>query len=240
MNNRIWQAAIVVLLHCTMASAHSFEVDGIYYSITSSADSTVAVTYRGNNYGSYSNEYSGVITIPKTVTYDGKTYKVTSIAQYTFYKCDITSVTLHEGIIEIGDGAFCKCSSLTYNMIPEGVTSIGDSFFSGCSSLTFIDIPKGVTEIGGNAFSECRSLTSITIPHKVKAIGGNAFYRCTSIKEVIIEDGCDTLQLGENTTVGLFFDCPLETIYLGRNINYRYGKSYGYSPFFRNNNISVH
>ena len=35
-------------LLCTAVSAHDFEVDGIYYELTS--DLTVAVTYQGNSY----------------------------------------------------------------------------------------------------------------------------------------------------------------------------------------------
>ena len=42
----------LLLLCCTVANAHDFEVDGIYYNITSSTDMTVAVTYRGD----YNNE----------------------------------------------------------------------------------------------------------------------------------------------------------------------------------------
>ena len=45
--------AVIGLLCSINASAHDFEVDGIYYSITSSSDLTVAVTYRGSSYSSY-------------------------------------------------------------------------------------------------------------------------------------------------------------------------------------------
>ena len=35
-----------------------------------------------------------------------------------------------------------------------------------------------------------------------------------------------------STGQGLFYDCPLEEVYLGRNLSYESGKSYGYSPFY--------
>ena len=48
-------------LLCTAVSAQKFEVDGIYYYITSTSDLTVGVTYRGSFYHSYSNEYTGSV-----------------------------------------------------------------------------------------------------------------------------------------------------------------------------------
>ena len=70
------------LLLCSLAaSAHDFVVGGIYYNITSSTDMTVAVTYRGSSYNDYYNEYTGAVTIPSTVTYNGKTYTFCNIGK---------------------------------------------------------------------------------------------------------------------------------------------------------------
>ena len=49
-----------------VASAHDFEVGGIYYNITSESDKTAEVTFKGDSYDSYWDEYS--ITIPATLT----------------------------------------------------------------------------------------------------------------------------------------------------------------------------
>ena len=102
-------ATAVLLLSAATASAHDFEVNGIYYNIHSDGTS-VSVTYKGSSYSSYANEYSGAVTIPATVTYSGKTYSVTSI----------------------GSSAFAGCSGLTSVEIPNSVTSIGNSAFYGC------------------------------------------------------------------------------------------------------------
>ena len=130
---KIWLTTIAALLCSLTASAHDFEVCGIYYNITSSADLTVSVTYRGSSYSSYSDEYSGVVTIPSTVTYDSKTYSVTSIGNYAFYNCSsLTSITIPEGVTSIGYYAFYCCSSLASITIPESVTSIGSETFYCC------------------------------------------------------------------------------------------------------------
>ena len=149
--------ATLAMLLCTIsASAEDFSVDGIYYNITSSTDLTVAVTYQGSSYDSYSNEYSGNVVIPETVTYESKTYSVTSIRNQTFRECSsLTSVTIPDGVTSIGTSAFHSCSSLASVTIPNSVTSIGNSAFSGCSSLTSITIPDGVTSIGKYTFYNC-------------------------------------------------------------------------------------
>ena len=70
---------MLLFIFTTTATAHDFVVNGIYYNITSSADKTVEITFRGNYCDEYSDEYSGDITIPQNVTYNGVTYSVTGI-----------------------------------------------------------------------------------------------------------------------------------------------------------------
>ena len=131
-----------------VASAHDFEVDGIFYNITSSTDLTVSVTYRGDNSSSYKNEYTGSVVIPETVTYSGETYGVTSISRDAFLGCSgLTSVTIPNSVTWIANDAFRKCSGLTSVTIPNSVTLIGYMVFSGCSSLTSVTIPNSVTVI---------------------------------------------------------------------------------------------
>ena len=123
------------------------------------------------------------------------------------------------------------------------VVSIGDDAFSYCSGLTSIEIPNSVTSIGKGAFCGCSSLTSVTIPNSVISIGNKAFENCTSLKNLCIEDGETTLSLGYNysyssTGEGLFGDCPLETLYLGRNLSYDANSKYGYSPFYNKTTLT--
>ena len=124
-------AAAVLLLGATTATAHDFEVDGIFYN--KSGNNTARVTYKGNSWDAYANEYSGAVTIPASVTYSGKTYSVTSI----------------------GEEVFRDCSGLESVAIPNSVTAIGDEAFSRCYGLTSVSIGNSVTSIGQHAFYFC-------------------------------------------------------------------------------------
>ena len=101
----------VLLLLCSItASAQDFEVDGIYYKITSSTDKMVEVTYKGYTSGTYSNEYTGNVVIPESVTYGDVVYSVTSIGRSAFQYCTgLTSVVIPNSITSIGNYAFYVC-----------------------------------------------------------------------------------------------------------------------------------
>ncbi|MBQ4520057.1 MAG: leucine-rich repeat domain-containing protein [Bacteroidaceae bacterium] len=130
---RFWLATIAVLLCSVSVSAHDFEVDGIYYNITSETNLTVEVTYEGLHYYSVSNEYTGEVVIPEKVTYNDKNYSVTSIESCAFHSCSgLTSVTIPNSVTSIESYVFSGCSSLTNITIPNSVTSIVDDAFSGC------------------------------------------------------------------------------------------------------------
>ena len=166
----------------------------IYYNITSSTDLTCEVT---SNYPTY---YFGTINIPAHVTYNYKSYSVTSIGDYAFQGCSgLTNVTIPNSVISIGTWAFSGCINLQnpiYNntiyvkmptsytgsfTIPEGITTIAEYAFEKCSKLTDIEIPSTVTSIGSYAFVGCTGLKSITVN----------WWRPLSIRENVFDDGKD-------------------------------------------------
>ena len=163
-----------------VASAYDAEIDGIYYNF--SGDEAM-VTYKNTS----DNSYSGAVVIPASITYNDKTYSVTSIGDRAFLYCNsLTSVSISSGVTSIGYYAFDGCKGLTSVNIGNSVTSIRDYAFYGCSSLTSINIPNSVTSIGEYAFEKCSGLTSVNIGNSVTSIGRCAFLGCSSLTSVTI------------------------------------------------------
>ncbi len=154
----------MLLLTLFTAAKAATKIDGIYYNLNSNG--TAKVTNRCNGCSTY----SGNIIIPPSVTYDGKTYSVTSI----------------------GDFAFRGSTGLTSVTIPESVTSIGWNAFRGCN-LTSVTIENGLTEIGACAFKECDNLRNIILPATLKRIDSQVFEYCTSLETIIIPASVESM-----------------------------------------------
>ena len=177
-------------LLCTAVSAHDFEVDGIYYNITSSSDLTVSVTYRGSSFNQYSYEYSGSVVIPEKVTYNSKEYSVTSIGDDAFNGCSgLTSVTIPNSVTSIGINAFFDCSGLTavhitdlsawskikFDIGSSNPTSYAHHLYLNGEEILNLVIPDDITSIRNHAFNGCSGMASVTIPNSVSSIGESAF-----------------------------------------------------------------
>ena len=164
--------------------------------------------------------------------------EVTAIGSNTFYGCSaLRAIVIPNAVQTLGSYAFQGCSSMSSVQMGSGVTSIEYSTFSGCSSLTDMQIGSSVATINGYAFGGCSSLPSIHIPQATTNIKNSVFSGCSSLAEVVMDDSETVLTLGSKDSSPLFADCPLDTVYIGRNISYNKTSNYGYSPFYRNTTL---
>ena len=170
---------------------------------------------------------------------------VTSIGSDAFSGCTaIKNVSFADGeeTLSLSNGLFADCPLETLylgrNLRYSSSSSSGYSPFYNKTKLKSVEIGNSVTSIGNYAFQNCSTLTSIVIPPSVTSLGDYAFNSCAALKNVTFADGEKTLSLGYNSLnsngvgKGLFYDCPLETLYLGRNLSYSTSSSAGYSPFY--------
>src|SRR5579859_1736661 len=120
----------------------------------------------------------GAAVIPSTIN----GLPVTAIVSNAFNRCgSLTSVSVPDSVITIGDNAFSGCSNMTSVTLSTNIANIYNGVFSGCSRLASITIPPNVTSIGASAFAQGTSLTNVTIPNNVTSIGDSAFAGCNNM-----------------------------------------------------------
>ncbi len=140
---------------------------------------------------------------------DAKTATMTDYEDYRnvpwiSQKSSITSITIDEGIQNIGQETLSDTTSLTSITIPSSVTSIGRSAFYGATSLESVNFgPNSKLEtIGQSAFNSNTALTGIDIPDSVKSIGNAAFSRATSLESVNFGDNSKLETIGQEAFWG--------------------------------------
>lgn len=202
---------MLIIVNAFYTSASAVEIDGIYYYL-SGKNATVTNKFQ-NNYGSisadYTNVYSGTVTIPSTVTYNGKSYTVNKIQECAFYGCPnlktiiipstVTNISLtYRSVVNDTLNCFKGCTSLKTFIVSTdnpNYSSIGGILFDKnktsllkcpeARSGEYI-IPSTVTSIHKYAFSQCSSITSISLPNNLTSIGAHAFSECSSLSTSII------------------------------------------------------
>lgn len=164
------------------------KVEGIAYEIDDATKT--AIVGLNSDWGPDGEPFggvSGVVKIPKHISFEGKKYKVTGIKELAFFNCfDLTSVELPSTVTSIPERAFLNCVSLTAIDIPKSVTSIDNEVFQG-SGLTSMVLPKSVTSIGDRAFANCEKLAYVFIPKSVTSIGEVAFQN-SAISTLMVDD----------------------------------------------------
>jgi hypothetical protein len=184
-----------------------------------------------------SDESNANMEIASTVVYKGVTMNVKNIQPYFAYNNKYIKTLYVNCDGKLPDNAFRGCSNIKSVALGNKVLAIGSYAFQGCSSIETIDIPDIVTTLNDYTFSDCTSLKEIRIKAKIKNINNYVFNNCTSIKKVIIENGDESLIMGSNGNKPIFSSCPLDYVYIGRDINYNSSRDCGYSPFYRNTTL---
>ena len=175
---------------------------------------------------------------------------ITSIGSSAFQNCTkLESIEIPDNVKTLGSNAFYGCTSLKSAKTGNGISLLNTQTFSGCTGLENVEIGTNITKISGKSstysnygcFYNCSSLEQIKVPGNVKEIEYYVFNGCTGLKNVIIDNADTELKLGSNGSSPIFSSCPLDSVYIGRNISYPTASSYGYSPFYRNTSLrTVH
>lgn len=200
------------------ATEADFQVNGIYYKITSIEERECSV------YGPvYPENNPTKLIIPTEVTYNGASFTVVSVFGESQLRTkrsryvNVKELILPNSVKMIEYSAFYNVRSLERIQM-DGVEYISDNAFESCENLKTVSIALNrLKYIGFAGFSDCRSFEKIIIPPSCKKIEKSAFLGCVNPRlTVVIEDSDEPLLC--NSTFG-----SGRKIYIGRNIQGWYG-----------------
>ncbi len=136
---------------------------------------------------------TGTLTIPASVYYKGKKYKVTQIANHVLYDQSEDIIYGYGAEIDMPGAHHYHYVRLDGKAMPAGVKSISET------DITKVVLPSTLTYIGEGAFGCCEKLEQVKFAKKYKklTIGKNAFYG-ESLKSLVFPSG--TYELKENAT----------------------------------------
>ena len=138
----------------------------------------------------------------------------------TSFKCSskmkdtLQRVELADTVTALSASAFSGFTNLEEIVCRGVITKIGDSAFKGCTKFTeFPLLNSSVTNWGDSVYSGCVNVERLVVPGSMKLIPASMFKDCTGLKNLVIEEGVETVS-------GTAFtgDINLESIYVGSSV----------------------
>lgn len=170
--------------------AHDIYTNNLAYTVTSNASTTVNGTSYGGRvklacYGHAGNDNNTEITVPASVTYNGKTYAVTMIGEDAFnnHTSNFT-VAGCANIDTIGESAFREQPVTSY-AFTHNLTTIGNYAFFNSGLTGTVALPYGIKRLGMSIFSGCK-FTRIVLPSSLYTLYGNILTNCTALTEIVL------------------------------------------------------
>lgn len=147
-----------------------------------------------------------------------RSYKTSSSNEVPF---PVTTLTLPDGLEEIGKEAFAYAQNLTKLTLSEGLKKIGEASFANSPKLNTV-VYNTVEAEARSLFTQCTSLEKVTIGPKVLLLPEGIFSGCTALAIVKSDErpGNTPLSIGASA----FSDCnmlellklPANTVEIGR------------------------
>lgn len=109
----------------------------------------------------------------------------------------LKSITLPEGLVTIGGGAFNSCDSITSLDIPNTVKTIGNYAFSYMRNLQDLSLSNTLDSVGYGLIAECLNINHLDIPKTLIHISDGAF-QSARVKSLTVEEGNPVIDSREN------------------------------------------
>ncbi len=167
--------------------AVDFTVDGLHFLVREGVQDEVEITFQKASDDNY--EDLNIFTLPESVTFEERTYKVTGIGKAAFaYAKNLTAISIPASVTVVGPHAFYGCSNLKSIKFSKKTNSIGKMAFA-YSALEDVTLPDQLKELGDMAFAYCEKLKSVAIPNSISQFGNNVFKDCTALENIRFAEG---------------------------------------------------
>lgn len=167
------------------------------------------------------------VVIHPTVTHDGRTYRVVSIADSAFiYMPQMVAITLPSTLRHIGAGAFKDCKGLSSLTLPDSLESFGGlNVLQNCEGLETIRLPKRLRTLAPHMFVHCLVLKDLVLPDSLTVLPEHAFMSCKSFTEIRIPPYVRAIERG------VFWDCEkLNAVYIPASVETIADFAFGQCP----------
>ena len=214
---------LVMLCASVAASAYTYDFmsGDLAYKINTDGNNTVSVTFeQRSQYLTWSEEYGAntytpayenlpeAVTIPSSVQYGGKMYRVTRIEQEAFWGCmGLKSISIPASVTAVEKNPFMYCYNLETITVDAGNTKYDSR--DNCNAVItkeamtvdvlYINVNNGVESVytmpqeyqKDELVVGCKGTV---IPSSVIAIGSHALSSTVKMKSVVIPEGVTTVK----------------------------------------------
>lgn len=92
----------------------------------------------------------------------------------------------------IAPNAFAKQTAITSVTMTNNIIEIGESAFNECVNLQSVSLSKNLEICGSNAFADCDNIKAVTIPGSLYSVPSNMFYNCDRLTAVVLEESASS------------------------------------------------
>lgn len=162
----------------------SFCVDGIYYETIPGYEKSKYVRVVAPPEGSF---YSGSLTIPESVNYDGVAYVVCEIESKAFYNSEnLLSLFMSDSIQVIGVSAFENCISLQHLRLSDSIEVIPEFALAYLPALYELNLPKNLIRIDDYGIYN-NQVESLYIPMNLSYLGSGVLTQMYKLRKVVVD-----------------------------------------------------
>lgn len=209
--------------------------------------------------------YPSRLDVPETLGGD----PVSTVEEWAFANAmELETLSLPEGLEELGWYALDGCRHLTHVELPDTLWKLGGSAFKNCSSLKSLRLPAGLTELGSHFVEGCSALETFEISadnQKFKEMDGIVYDRsgktliCAPpgwLGEYISKSGLERIEgeafwgcgnvegieLDESVEVvgnHAFYACPIKSLTLSKGLREMGEWAFGRGAFLKELKLPV-